>query len=175
LSIDDRPLLLASISGCFSADLDSQIAACLLCEGDELETDPEDYHVGVNQIHAWFEHTLAAAAAGVAGSQSPVRKRLLNRIDSAIAKAPPHVRATRSRAAARARNIATSQHGTALEAELELLAHSPLPDHEWLEAVAGLESARPANQRVPLPAATLKIHALLLMRADRFTSLIGDR
>ena len=162
VSVGEMPLLLASTSNGPSADLDAQIAACLLCEGDELETDPVDYEVRVNEIHAWLEHDLASASAGVAGSQSRVRKRLLNRIDSAIQNAPPHVRTTRSRAAALARSVATSQHGAAFEAELDLLAHSSLPDREWLEAVARLEPARPRMQRVA-HAATLKIHALLLL------------
>jgi hypothetical protein len=164
VSIDDNPLLLASISGRVSADLDSLVAATLLCEGDEVETDPEHYEVVVSQIHTWLEQNLAAASAGVAGSRAHARKELLSRIDSSIENAPPHVRTTRSRVAARARSIATRQHGPAIEAELGLLAHSPLPDHEWLEAVAGLESARCANQRVPGRTASLTIHALLLMR-----------
>ncbi len=163
VSVEDRPLVLSSISGCVSADLDSQIAACLLCEGDELETDPEAYGIAINQIQSWFEHHLASASAGVADSQSRARKRLLSRIDSAIQNAPPHVRSTRSRVAARARKIATRQHGAALEAELESLAHSTLPDKEWLDAVAGLEPARPAREQVAHPA-TLKIHAMLMMR-----------
>lgn len=172
VSIDDNPLLLASISGCVSTDLDSLVASSLLCEGDEVETDPEHHEVVVSQIHTWFEQSLAAASAGVAGSRAHARKRLLGRIDSAIENAPPHLRTTRSRAAARARNIATRQHGAAIEAELGLLAHSSLPDHEWLEAVAGLESARPANQRVAAPTGTLTIHALLLMRgAHKGTAL----
>ena len=164
VSIDGKPLLLASISGCVSTDLDSLVAASLLCEGDEVETDPEHHEVVVSQIHTWLEQNLAAASAGVAGSRAHVRKRLLGRIDSAIENAPPHVRTTRSRVATRARSIATRQHGPAIEAELGLLAHSSLPDHEWLEAVAGLESPRCANQRVPGRAAALTIHALLLMR-----------
>jgi hypothetical protein len=168
VSIDHKPLLLASISGCVAADLDSQIAASLLSEGDEVETDPEHKDVAVGQIHSWFEQSLAAASAGVAGSKSHARNRLLNRIYSAIENAPPHVRTTRSQIAARARNIAMSPSGAALEAELELLSRSLLPDHEWLEAVAGLESARAVNQRIPPPTASLTIHALLLMRADPF-------
>ncbi len=164
VSVDGKPLLLASVSGCISANLDAQIVACLLCEGDELRTNPEDLGVAVDQIRAWLEHDLASSSAGVTGSHSRARIRLLHRIDSAIQNAAPHVRATRSRVAARARSVATSQHGAALEAELGLLAHSSLPDHEWLEAVAGLESARPPNQRAPAPTVTLTIHALLLMR-----------
>jgi superfamily II DNA or RNA helicase len=163
VSVGDTPLLLCSVSNCISAELDSLISACLPCEGDELETSPEDYEIAVNQIHAWFEHELASVSAGVAGSQSRARRQLLNRIDSAIQNAPPHVRAARSLVAARARNIVISQHGAARETELTLLAHSPLPDHEWLEALARLEPARPAKQRVAPLGATLKIHALLLM------------
>ena len=167
VSIDDDPLLLVSISGCVSTDLDSLVAASLLCEGDEVETDAEQNDFVVSQIHTWFEQNLAAASAGVAGSRAHARKRLLRRIDSAIENAPLHVRTTMSRVAARARSVATRQHGAALEAELELLAHSSLPDHEWLEAVTGLESARVINQRVPGRTAALTIHALLLMRGAR--------
>jgi superfamily II DNA or RNA helicase len=162
VSIGNKPLLLNSVSRRVSTDLDSQIAACLLCEGDELETDPGDYASAVKQTRAWSQQELALASAGIAGSQSRARKRLLNRIDAAIENAPPHVRISRSRMAARARDIATRQHGAALEAELSLLAQSDLPDHEWLEAVAGLESARP-TERDTHPA-QLTIHTLLLLR-----------
>jgi superfamily II DNA or RNA helicase len=164
VSIRDEPLLLSSASGCVSADLDSQIAACLLCEGEELEADLEDCKAEVTQINRWFEHDLASRSAGVSGSHSLARKRLFNRIDSAIQGAPPHVRARRSLAAARAKDIVTSQRGAAFEAELEALARSPLADEEWLEAIASLETPRTSTQRAAPPATCLKIRALLLLR-----------
>ena len=163
VSVGDKPLLLCSVSDCASTDLDSQIAACLLSEGDEIEIHPDDYESAVNQIHAWFDHNRAAASAGIAGSRSRPRRRLLNRIDSAVENASPHIRAIRSRIAARARQIATNQHGASLEAELELLADSPLPDHELLETLARLESARRPRRSDPHPT-TLIIHAVLLLR-----------
>jgi hypothetical protein len=149
-----------------SAELDSLVAACLLCEGEEIETDSAEYAVAVEQINSWFEHYLASVSAGVAGSRSHTRKRLLNRIESAVQNAPPHLRARRSRAATRARNIATSQHGAAVEAELELLARSPLADHEWLDALGQLQSPRLPKKRVAHSAVTLRIHAVLLMRMN---------
>ena len=167
VSVEGKPLLLASLSGCISANLDAQIEACMHSEGDELRTNPEDLSAAVDQIRAWLEHDLASSSAGVAGSHSRVRTRLLRRIDSAIQNAAPHLRATRSPVAARARSIATRQHGAALEAELGLLTHSSLPDHEWLEAVARLESARPPDEGAPAPTAAPTIHALLLMRVAR--------
>jgi len=165
VSVGNKPLLLVAISGCPTTDLDSQIAACLICEGREIETGREDYEVAINQIHAWFEHELASVSAGVAGSQSRARKRLLNRIDSAIQRAPPHVRTTSSEAASRARSIATRQHGAALETELESLAQLPLSDLEWLEAVAKLEPARPGKKQIAHHTPRLEIHALLLLSA----------
>ncbi|MDP9279728.1 MAG: hypothetical protein M3P00_09940, partial [Gemmatimonadota bacterium] len=162
LSVDDNPLLLSSISGRVSTDPDSQIAACSSCEGVGLETDPEDYQSVVNQIRTWFHHDLAAESAGVGGSRSRARKRLLSRIDAAIESSPPHIRISRSQVAARARDVATREHGAALEAELDLLAHSLLPDHEWLEAVASLESER--TQKPGGHPAKLTIHAVLLLR-----------
>ena len=162
VTVGEKPVFLASTSSRVSTDLDCQIAACLLCEGDDLETDPEDYQRTVYRIHRWSEHEIAAASAGVGGSRSRARKRLLTRIDAAIERAPPHVRISRSRIAARARKIATAEHGAAIEADLDLLAHSTLPDHDWLTAVAGLGSNH-TKQRDSHPA-TLTIHAVLLLR-----------
>jgi len=164
VSMDDEPLLLASTAERVSTELDSQLAACLACEGADLEAIPEHYEVALSQIQDWFEHSLASASAGVAGSRSDARKSILNRIDSAIQNAPPHVRAARVHVAARARQTATTQHGAATEAELESLARSPLPDDEWLETVANLESAGTSRQRLAHRNAALKIHAVLLMR-----------
>jgi hypothetical protein len=163
VSVRDAPLLLVGIAGQVSADLDSQIAACLAAEGDELATSAEDYERAVRQIRDWFEHDLASAAAGVAGSQAMVRNALLNRIDSAIQNAPPHVRTQRSRIAARARNVATRHHGAALESDLALLGHSQLPDHQWLEAVAALGSPNPPAGQIARTG-KLNIHGLLLIR-----------
>ena len=167
VSVDGRPLLLASLSGDVSANLDAQIEACLLCEGAEVATDPDDYRDAVDQTHAWIEHDLASASAGVTRSHSRVQRQILQRIESAIRSAPPHVRAARSLVAARARTIATSQHGAALEADLALLARSPLPDHEWLEAVVGLEYDRQSVPRTANPTPSATIHAVLLRRARR--------
>lgn len=175
VSTRDGPLLLSSVSGRVSAALDSLIAGCLLSEGEEFETDSADYKDAVNQIDRWFEHELASTSAGVAGSRSHARKRLLDRIASAIQGAPPHVRTRRSRAAARARDIATSQHGAAIEAELDVLARSSLSDEDWLDAVANIESAHRTSLRAARPASGLRIHALLLLRSTtrRSRSLLG--
>jgi hypothetical protein len=165
VSITDESLLISRFSGGrVSGEMDSLIAACLLCEGEEMETDFAEYAVAVNRINRWFEHYLASTSAGVAGSRAPTRKRLLNRIESVVQRAPPHVRARRSRAAARARNVATSQHGAAIEAELDSLARSPLPDHEWLEALGRLCPTPSSNEPVARSAPSLRIHAVLLMR-----------
>ena len=68
------------------------------------------------------------------------------------------------RAAARARNIATSQQGAAVEAELDVLSRSPLSDEEWLDAVASLNTGRRPSLSVVRPGSGLRIHALLLLR-----------
>ena len=166
VSLDGGPLLLASLSGDVSANLDAQIEACLLCEGVEVDTDANDYRDAIDQIHAWIEHQLASASAGVASSHSRVRRRFLRRIESAIQNAPPHLRTSRSDVAARARSIATSHHGTAVEAELEMLAHSKLPDHEWLAVVVAFESDRPSVQQTARSSGAWTIHALLLLQPN---------
>jgi superfamily II DNA or RNA helicase len=163
VSVKEKPFLLSSIADCVSAELDSQIAACLLCEGVELDTSPDEYELAVTQIHSWFEHDLASSVAGLGGSQALARKRILTRLDSAIQNAPPHVRTTTSRAAARARNIATGQHGVALEAELESLAHSPLPDQEWLNAIGALQPAKMESSKAHAEGQGAQILALILL------------
>lgn len=164
VSVDGGPLLLTSLSGELSANLEAQIEVCLLSEGAEVTTDTDDYRDAVDQIHAWIEHDLASASAGVAGSHSRVQRQMLQRIESAILNAPPHVRAARSLVAARARTIATSQHGAAREAELALLARSALPDHKWLEAVVGLRFDSQSGERTAHSAPAATIHAVLLLR-----------
>lgn len=164
VSVDDRPQLLASLSANVSANLDAQIEGCLLCEGAEVATDLDDYRDAVDQIHAWIEHDLASASAGVASSHSRVQRHILRRIEWAILNAPPHVRTARSLVAARARAIATGAHSAALEAALALLGRSPLPDDEWLEAVVGLKSSNRSGQRTAHPAPAVTIHAVLLLR-----------
>ena len=162
VTVGGRLELLASISSRVTTDLDTQIAGCLLSEGNDLETDREEYGVAISQIRAWADHELAAASAGVGASRSHARRRLLSRIDAAVETAAPHVRVSRSRIAARARKIATANHGAAVEAELELLARSPLPDQEWLNAVASLESSD--TKELGTHPGRLTIHAVLLLR-----------
>lgn len=164
VSGSDGALLLACIENRVSADLDSQITACMLAEGEELHTRTKDYETAVDQIRDWFEHDLGSASAGAGGSHSRPRNQLLSRIAAAIQNAPPHLRARRSQLASRARSIATRPHGAGLESDLALLAHSPLPDHEWLEALAALDSTDPPNRPVAHQAGKMNIHALLLMR-----------
>jgi hypothetical protein len=94
------------------------------------------------------------------------RKRLVNRIDAAIENAPPHSRTQRLVRAAKARNVATAQHGAAIEAELDALARTPLSDDEWLAAIAHLESARPKSSRARKEKPGFQICGLLLMRND---------
>jgi hypothetical protein len=172
VSVDDTPVLLVSHSDGVSVGLDAQIEACRLGEGDEVRTDPRDYQDAIRQIYAWIEHDLASSSAGVATSQSRARRQLLRRIETAIQNAPPHVRATRSQLAARARSIATRQHGAAVEAELALLARSELPDHDWLETVVGLETDGHPSQRSTntTPLVTIEAVLLLLPTASRSRS-----
>jgi len=163
VTVNDSPLLVARFGERVSADVDAQIAACASSEGEEVETRTEDYEAALDQIHRWFEHDLASELAGVARSRARGRRELIHRIDSAIQNAPPHLRASRSHLAARARIVATKHHAAALESDLGLLAHSRLPDHEWLEAVGALDSIDTVKQ-VAHQTGTLKIHAVLLMR-----------
>jgi hypothetical protein len=164
-SVDHRPILIARIGDDLSTDIDSLIAASLLADGREIETDFNEVESAVGQIQSWFEYESASAIAGVASSRPLHRKRLLNRIDAIIENAPPHLRTNRSALAARVRRIATAQHGAAIEEELESLARSRLPDEEWLDANAGLQSATPYGPERSIESPSLQVHALILLSA----------
>jgi hypothetical protein len=93
------------------------------------------------------------------------RKEITKRIDSAIQRAPPHLRSARSAVAARARRVATTQQCAAIEMELASLLNSDLPADEWLNAIAALESASMNPSQTGHPTQPPKIQALLLLRA----------
>jgi superfamily II DNA or RNA helicase len=175
ISVDDRERghafslgraqLLVGISDKVSTDVDAQIEACLCAGIDELPTGSGDSQRAFRAIESWYTRDRASAAAGVGASSVVRRKQITGRIDSAIQSAPPHLRSARSIVAARARRVATAQQCAAIEGELDSLLHSELPADEWLQAIAALELARPANHEMNSSTGTVRLHALLLMRA----------
>jgi len=166
-----RPQLLVGIASRMSTDIDAQIEACLCAGRDDIPTDSADSERAVRAIESWCARERASAAAGV-GASSPVRRhQITRRIDSAIQGAPPHLRSSRSIVAARARRVATTQQCAAIELELESLSHSDLPADEWLNAVAALESSRSDPPLMNPAAASVRIQALLLMRAPRHSKI----
>jgi superfamily II DNA or RNA helicase len=158
--------LLVSFSGRASTDLDSQIAACLLGSGIDVQTDFVECRSALREIRQWFEQDSTLDIAGLGSSSVLRRKRVLTRIDAAIEKAPPHSRTRRLAIAAKARRVATAQHSAATEAELESLGRASLSDDEWLAAVAHLDSARvnPSGERTQKHG--LEIHGLLLFTRE---------
>ncbi len=161
-TLDDMPLLLISRAGRMSTDLDAQISACLLAEGDAVDADRADYEKAVQLIEEWSDCNEASASAGVAVTSPARRKRLLNRIDAALQNAPPHLRAARARVAAAARDVASASHGASLEQELEAFTDSSMPEDDWLKAVAAL--APMSKNPKKTGTAGFQARALLLFR-----------
>ena len=162
VSVDGKPQLLVRFSGKSSTDLDPQIAACRLGDGADAQTDSVEYHAALRQINEWFDFESASEMACLVSSRVLHRKRIVTRIDAAIENAPPHSRARRLAIASRARKVAASQQSAAIEAELEALGRAPLPDDEWLAAVAQLGSVRARHSTAPMRNPGLEIHAVLL-------------
>ena len=160
-TLDEVPLLLISRAGRTSTDLDAQISACLLAEGDAVDADGTDYAQALQMINDWSDHNEASASAGVAVSSPARRKKLLNRIDAALQSAPPHLRAARARVAATARDVASASHGASLEQELEALTDSSMPEDDWLEAVAALV---PKSKKPSKTETGFRLRALLLLK-----------
>jgi hypothetical protein len=164
LGLEQELQLVVSISGGVSTDLESQIAACRLGGGADVEVSRDDVEQAHSDIRRWAETESASAMAGISFSKALRRKRLVSRIDRAIETAPPHSRSSRAKVAAHARAVVASQQSAAIEAELASLADSDLADDEWLQAIARI---RPSDHSSPPHAAIrdLRIRALLLLRA----------
>jgi hypothetical protein len=161
-----EPSMVVSLSGQVSNDLESQVAACRLGNGPELGTSSVAYEVAVRQLREWVERQSASALAGLADSRVLGRRRLVNRINTAIENAPPHSRGRRLTAAAKARRVATSPHSAAIESELESLGVARLSDDEWLAAVAKLDANRAVPGKSPSIERGLVIQALLLLSGN---------
>jgi superfamily II DNA or RNA helicase len=162
---DGRPQLLVGLEHEVSTDLDDQIAACLRASSDEIPTDVADSERAIRELKSWCARERASAAAGIGASSTVRRRQITSRIDLAIQSAPPHLRSSRSFIAARARRVATTQQCAAVEFELDSLLHSDLPADEWLDAVAALESRRSEPRQPNHATGSVRIQALLLMRA----------
>jgi hypothetical protein len=164
VELEQELQLVVSISGDVSTNLESQIAACKLASGADVEASCDDVERARSEIRRWAETQSASAMAGISVSKSLNRRRFVNRIDRAIEAAPPHSRTTRITLAAQARAMVASHQSAAIEAELASLADSDLSDDAWLGAIAQI---RPSNQSTPPRAAVrdLSIRALLLLRA----------
>jgi hypothetical protein len=161
-----EPSMVVSLSGQVSKDLESQVAACRLGNGPELGSLSAAYEVAVRQLRQWVERESASALAGLADSSALNRRRLVNRIDTAIEKAPPHSRGRRLIVAAKARRVAASPHSAAIESELDSLARAPLSDDDYLVALARFDSARADSLDATTDERGLRVHALLLLRDD---------
>jgi hypothetical protein len=165
IASNDRPQLLVELGDEVSTGLDEQIVACLSASSDEIPTDAAESERALRALHAWIARERASAAAGVGASSTVRRRQITSRIDLAIQSAPPHLRATRSVTAARARRVATTQQCAAVELELDALSHSNLPADEWLEAIAALETNSSESTPIDPSGGSVRIQALLLMRA----------
>jgi superfamily II DNA or RNA helicase len=157
----EMPVMLIGRETTVTTDLDAQIAACLRATGDDAAADGTDYERARRCIQRWVDENAASHSAGVLTLPPANRKRLLNRVDATVQNAPPHLRASRLRVAAKARMVAIAAHGTAVEQELETFAESQMPDDDWLSALASI-AIRPHAPSAP--EAPFELRALLVLR-----------
>jgi superfamily II DNA or RNA helicase len=165
VTVDGCMRLVVARSGPLSSDLDCQIEACRLAGGPDANSVNTDYDNPLRELRVWLERDRASVLAGDSGSSVIRRRKLLNRIDSAIEKAPPHSRINRMAVAALARKVVAAPHSAAIEAELEAFTDSSLSDDEWLAAIMGIESqTNLTNEETGNHSAPM---ALLVLRKDR--------
>jgi hypothetical protein len=171
ISLRGQVKLVVDLDGRTSTSIEAQTEACRAASGLDMATAGDDYALAAARLDLWLESETASSLAGTASS-TVRRKRLLNRIDKAIEDAPPHARASRLEFATRARYAVASQHSSAVEAELEVLARSDLNSEDWLAAVAGFASLKgPAVEHLSKSPhsttaceQTFTLHALLLLQ-----------
>ena len=157
-------LLLAGSTERISLDLADQIEVCLRASGMEMSTDLVTATRIMAAIHEWWGAYEASAAAGLTSSGASRRQEITRRIDASIESAPLHLRASRIRAATRARRVATSQQCAAIERELAELADSELPPDDWLSAIVGLDPGETDDEHADRSSAGLKVHAILVLQ-----------
>ncbi len=155
------PLLLTCRGQTLSIDLDAQISVSLLAEGPETPVDRTDYDTAIETIEEWADRNEASESAGAAVAAPAHRTRLLNRIDAALQRAAPHLRASRARVVTKARMIASAAHGAALEEELAKLTLAPMPDDDWLDALAALAVRRGSPRQMEVT--PFQLRALLIL------------
>lgn len=155
------PVLLIGLDTHVTTDVDAQIAACLRVDGDESHADDAEYEGARRVIQQWADCNAASDSAGVLAAPPVNRKRLLNRVDATLQNAPPHLRASRARIAAKARLIASAAHGAAIEQELETFIESQMPDDDWLKGLASI-AVRPTAP--PGTDGPFELRGLLLLR-----------
>jgi hypothetical protein len=163
VGVDAESKLVVELSGRLSTDLESQITACLLGGGEEVEADPAACQAALEQLREWADRESGSTIAGLADSSSLRRRHLVNRIDKAIESAPPHSRRKRITIATKARRVAASQHSAAIEAELEELSAASLADDEWLAAIATLEPIRATASQAMRRNGPAMVHTVLLL------------
>jgi hypothetical protein len=163
-TVHGAPLLLVVADNSVSTGLQDQIDVCATVTQSEAETDSGHVERVLGMIQHWFIAQSASAAAGLEASNALRRREITSRIDALIEDAPPHLRASRLVAAARARVIATTPQCAAIERELDGLSETELPADEWLAAVANLDTGQ-ATPNFTTNEEPLQIHAILLLRA----------
>jgi hypothetical protein len=166
VSVNGERSLVVSLSGQLSSDLGSQVAACGSGNGVDVPVIPVDCDRAMRDLGEWAHRERASVLAGVADSRAPRRRRLVNRIDTAIESAPPHSRNRRLIVAAKARRVAASQQSAAIEAELDSLVRARLSDDEYLVALARLDYARTGSPETCTDTGGIHVHALLFLRGD---------
>jgi hypothetical protein len=159
--LSEMPVMLIARDTNVETEIDAQIAACLLANGDETAADNDEYEKARRAIQKWSDCNAASDSAGVLAAPPPRRKHLLSRLDATVQNAPPHLRALRLRVASTARTIASGTHGAAVEQDLEAIMESEMPDDDWLNALASVAVRSPA---VGGGDARFELRALLLLK-----------
>jgi hypothetical protein len=141
-----------------------EAAVRLIDEGSPIAPDAARVEHAMLAIETWLQADRGSATIDfTVAAAARSRRRALERVSQAMARAPRHRRAQLADLAAAARQVATAPLGEGAERILETLVKAELPDEAWLRSLAtfGELNVRPEHRRrEPLPAG--EVAALIL-------------
>jgi len=130
-------LLVADVGGGIETTPEVIRRALTDAGGDAGALDPTIASRAKHRVEQWLADRRAAASIDLhAALTARSRRAVLNRVTTALARAPRHRRAALAPLAAAARSVVTAPLPEGAERVLDTLVHAELPDEAWLRSVA---------------------------------------
>jgi len=143
-SLRGRFRLLASDDVRVSDDPGKVLDAVLDAEGSPVKPLADRIDSSLSAIEIYFRANRTIGPASEMADVAHARRVALQRVSATIQRARPHVRSRVLRLGTAARHAILGRLSAAAESELIGIVSLPMPDEEWLSAVAGYNASSQA-------------------------------